>query len=83
MFNPFKTETDPDKLAERHGAFDKTVILVAFVISAIGLYLIFSPPDFSVLDKIPQKYIAAPDPQAERLPADEMLVPIYGPEEKK
>jgi len=83
----FKLVHNPDKAElNSHSATDKAIILVAAIITLIGGFLIVSPPDFSILDKVPivpsEQQLKAMKAQEQQVPADEQLVPIYTPQKK-
>ncbi len=79
-----------DKDLNSHSGTDKAIILVAAIVTLIGGFLIVSPPDFGVLDKVKivpsQQQLDAMRQQEsneQRAQKGEVLVPIYGSAEKK
>jgi hypothetical protein len=86
MKSLFKLVHNPDKAElNSHSGTDKAIILVAAIITLIGGFLIVSPPDFSVLDRVAivpsHQQLEAQHQQEmlqQRAQKGEVLVPIYG-----
>jgi hypothetical protein len=82
----FKLVPNPSKEdINSHSGTDKAIILVAAIITLIGGFLVVSPPDFSVLDRVPvvpsHQQLEAQrqmELQEQKAHPGEVLVPIYG-----